>query len=198
MSGGGSADGPGDDRGPDAGTFVGLLADETRLRVLSAITLGARTVDAIGDTTALDGKAVHKALERLVASGIVVVADEGGFRVAVERFRAAARRAAEQRPQAPGPEVLGATPEQADVLRNFLTGDRLTHLPAARTKRLVVLDFLAGRFEPGKIYPERDVNTELGKWHRDYAALRRALVDEGFLERRDNFYWRAGGTVEID
>ena len=194
-SGGGA---PGD-RGADAGTFVGLLADETRLRVLSAIALGARTVDAVGDATALDGKAVHKALERLVASGLVVVdADRGGFRVAVERFRAAARRAAEQRPPAPGPEVLGATPEQADVLRNFLAGERLTHLPAARTKRLVVLDFLAGRFEPGKVYPERDVNFELGKWHRDYAALRRALVDEGFLERRDNFYWRSGGTVDID
>ncbi|MBW3669632.1 MAG: DUF2087 domain-containing protein [Actinobacteria bacterium] len=199
MTGGGGASGPGSDRGPDAGTFVGLLADETRLRVLSAIALGARTVDAIGDATALDGKSVHKALERLVASGIVVVdGDAGGFRVAVERFRAAARRAAEQRPPTPGPEVLGATPEQADVLRNFLADDRLTHLPAARTKRLVVLDFLAGRFEPGKVYPEPDVNDELGKWHSDYAALRRALVDEGFLERRDNFYWRSGGTVAVD
>lgn len=199
VGGGSGGPEPDNERGPDAGTFVGLLADETRLRVLSAITLGARTVDAIGDTTALDGKAVHKALERLVASGIVVVdGDQGGFRVALDRFRAAARRAAEQRPPTPGPEVLGATPDQADVLRNFLAGDRLTHLPAARTKRLVVLDFLAGRFEPGKVYPEPEVNDELGQWHPDYAALRRALVDEGFLERRDNFYWRSGGTVDID
>ena len=180
----------------DAGTFVGLLADESRLRVMSAVALGARTVDAIGDATALDSKSVHKALERLVATGLVVADD--GFRVDIERFRVAARRAAELRPAPPAPEDLGATSEQAGVLRNFLAGERLTHLPSSRAKRLVVLDFLAGRFEPGRTYPEPDVNLELGKWHRDYAALRRALVDEGFLERRDGFYWRAGGTVEID
>ena len=30
------------------------------------------------------------------------------------------------------------------------------------------------------------------------AALRRYLVDEEFLERRQGFYWRAGGTFELD
>ena len=181
----------------DAATIVGLLAEDDRLRVTAAIALGARSVDDIAERTALDGKAVHKALERLVAAGLIAVGDDG-FRVAVDRLRALARSAAAGRPQPPGPEDLGATPEQADVLRNFFDGARLTHLPAARAKRVVVLDFLAGRFEPGRVYPERDVNDELGRWHRDYAALRRALVDEGFLERRDGFYWRAGGTVDVD
>ncbi|HVF73469.1 MAG TPA: DUF2087 domain-containing protein [Acidimicrobiales bacterium] len=181
----------------DAATIVGLLADDDRLRVTAAVALGARSVDAIAEQTALDLKAVHKALERLVAAGLVEAGGDG-FRVAVDRLRALARTAAEGRPQPPAPEELGATPEQADVLRNFLDGTRLTHLPASRAKRVVVLDFLAGRFDPGRIYPEGEVNVELGKWHRDYAALRRALVDEGFLERRDGFYWRAGGTVDVD
>ena len=61
-----------------------------------------------------------------------------------------------------------------------------------------ILDWLAGRFEPGKTYPERDVNLLLGLAHADVAALRRYLVDEEFLERRDGFYWRAGGTFEMD
>jgi hypothetical protein len=41
------------------------------------------------------------------------------------------------------------------------------------------------------------VNLMLGKWHADTAALRRYLVDEGFLDRADGVYWRAGGTVEV-
>lgn len=61
-----------------------------------------------------------------------------------------------------------------------------------------MLDWLAARFEPGKTYPERDVNLLVGMAHADVAALRRYLVDEGFLERRDGFYWRAGGTFELD
>jgi len=33
--------------------------------------------------------------------------------------------------------------------------------------------------------------------HPDHAALRRYLVDEGFLERAGGIYWRTGGTVEL-
>ena len=62
-------------------------------------------------------------------------------------------------------------------------------------KRLVILDLLAQEFEPGRRYSEPMVNLMLGKWHADTAALRRYLVDEGFLDREAGEYWRSGGTV---
>jgi hypothetical protein len=37
----------------------------------------------------------------------------------------------------------------------------------------------------------------LKRFHPDFAALRRFLVDEEFLERREGYYWRAGGTFDI-
>ena len=55
---------------------------------------------------------------------------------------------------------------------------------------------MARTFEPGHRYPEREVNDVLRTFWADYAALRRYLVDEGFLDRADGVYWRAGGTVE--
>lgn len=94
------------------------------------------------------------------------------------------------------------------MLGRFIRGDRLTSIPAARGKRLVVLDHLAGLFEPGRRYTEAEVNRALGAWYPDYAALRRCLVDEGFLRRGDEpdpatsrsikRYWRAGGSFEVD
>jgi hypothetical protein len=66
------------------------------------------------------------------------------------------------------------------------------------SKRIVVLDWLANMFEPGQAYPESEVNERLSAVHADYAALRRYLVDDEFLHRRDGFYWRAGGTFEVD
>ncbi|HEV7148233.1 MAG TPA: DUF2087 domain-containing protein [Pedococcus sp.] len=36
----------------------------------------------------------------------------------------------------------------------------------------------------------------MSAFHDDVAALRRYLVDEGFLDRRDGQYWRAGGSVD--
>lgn len=88
-------------------------------------------------------------------------------------------------------------PTQRDkVLRAFVGPDgRLVRMPAKRAKRLVVLDLLAQEFEPGETYRETEVNARLRAFHDDVAALRRWLVDEDFLSRRDGWYWRTGGTV---
>ena len=183
------------DAGPEA--LVGLLAEESRLKVVAAIVLGATTESEVVDAVALEPRTVRRALERLTRGGIVEVGAAGQLRVAVERFREAAQRAAADRPKA-RPEELGATADQAHVLRNYLVDGKLSHIPAAKGKRRVVLDFLAGQFEPGQIYPEDQVNYLLGRFHADYAALRRYLVEAELLDRRDGFYWRTGGTFEVD
>jgi len=183
------------DAGPEA--LVGLLAEEGRLKVVAAIVLGASTEPEVVTATNLAPKAVRKATERLIRGGLVESGPGDRLRVATARFQEAARRAAAERPQS-RPEELGATADQAHVLRNYLVDGRLTHIPAVRSKRLVVLDFLAGQFEPGRIYPEDQVNYLLGRFHADYAALRRYLVEEELVERRDGFYWRTGGTFEVE
>ena len=89
------------------------------------------------------------------------------------------------------------TPEEK-VLRAFLDADgRIVTMPAKHGKRLVVLDHVARAFEIGVRYPERDVDAILRAFHADHAALRRYLVDEGFLSRDHNVYWRSGGTVPL-
>lgn len=87
--------------------------------------------------------------------------------------------------------------DSAKVLETFFRDGRLQQIPRAHAKRRVVLDFLASQFEPGVRYDEREVNVMLLQFHPDCAALRRYLVDEEFLERRDGVYWRAGGTFDI-
>ena len=85
------------------------------------------------------------------------------------------------------------------VLRSFLDADgRLRSIPAKHAKRLVVLDHLAQRFEPGQRYAEAEVNQRLRQAHPDVAALRRYLVEEGFLDREGGVYWRAGGSFEVE
>lgn len=49
----------------------------------------------------------------------------------------------------------------------------------------------------GKRYPERNVDAALRGFHDDYPALRRYLVEAGFLERANGVYWRSGGTVDV-
>lgn len=84
---------------------------------------------------------------------------------------------------------------EAKVLANFLAPDGSLHtIPSKQAKLLVVLDHLAQSFEPGRTYPEAEVNEVLLRFHPDFAALRRYLVENDFLTRHDGVYWRSGGT----
>lgn len=81
----------------------------------------------------------------------------------------------------------------ADLVARFVHDGRLAIMPTRRSKLLVVLDHLAQEFEPGRTYPEPEVNALLEGFHPDYAALRRYLVDEGFLSREGGVYRRTAG-----
>lgn len=84
------------------------------------------------------------------------------------------------------------------VLGNFLTDDdRLHTIPTKQAKLLVVLDHLAQSFEPGQRYAEKEVNLILERYHPDYAALRRYLVENLFLTREEGVYWRSGGSFDV-
>jgi len=83
------------------------------------------------------------------------------------------------------------------VLRTFMPNGRITTLPAKRSRRLVLLDHIAQLFDVGVRYRETEVNRILLGLHEDYAALRRYLVDEGFLSRDHGEYWRTGGSVDL-
>ena len=84
-----------------------------------------------------------------------------------------------------------------DVVGRFIKNGRLVIVPSKRGKLRLVLDHIAQEFEPGRTYAETEVNEVLPRYHDDYAALRRYLVDEGFMTREGGVYWRTGGTVHV-
>lgn len=178
----------------DARDAVGLIADETRLRVVAAVALGASTLDAITAATGLGPRDAGRAVARLLSGGLVIAGPEG-YGIDHEALADAAR--AGDLKGDPG-DHSDRHPEDARVLRSFFRAGRLKSIPVQRVKRLVVLDELSQAFEPGARYPEKTVNTILNRFHPDHAALRRHLVDEGFLERGGGRYWRAGGTFDVD
>ena len=91
-------------------------------------------------------------------------------------------------------------PDRALILRRYFIERWLPRLTGDEMKLLVVLRHLLQEFEPGRAYPEKEVNTILARFHPDTAALRRYLVDDEFMERdpTGSLYWRAGGTVDVE
>jgi len=172
---------------------VGLLAEPERLRVVSALALGAGTIPEVAAAAELDQREVVRALRRLERAGLVS-RDKEQLTLHTELFKQAAREAA---PDEPG-EPLSADPATDAVLRTFTRDGRITGFPAQPARRRLLLEHVAAVFEPGVRYPEKEVNSILRAWYGDHATLRRYLVYELLLDRSDGLYWRIGGPVAID
>ena len=163
--------------------LCGLLAEPSRLRTYSAVVLGATTPDQVVGTTGLPTATVGKALQKLIKAGLItaspaLTADESAFKEAVR---------GQQTERTP----LDPDPERDAVLKAFIRDGRLTHFPTYPEKLRIVLEYLAGTFEPNRDYPESELNTLLNNWHPDHAALRRELVDARLLVRTNSIYRRA-------
>ena len=89
----------------------------------------------------------------------------------------------------------------ASLLSTFVPDGRLVRLPAKRARRRLLLEYLVQSFEPGRRFPEREVDAALRAWcaggEVDHVTVRRYLVDEGLLSREDGMYWRSGGWVDV-
>lgn len=175
--------------------LTGLLADAKRRRVVAAMILGATDLDEIISRAAVAERDAVMALERLSKAGLVESTDDGAYLLLEQAFQVAARAEAEPNPASQFPF---RPPKERKILDRAYRDGRLIRLPAKRSQRVVVLDELVQRFEPGERYTERQVNVRLSDSEIDVATLRRNLVDYGMLDRADGAYWRSGGSFGID
>ena len=90
------------------------------------------------------------------------------------------------------------------VVRAFFKGTQLTRLPIQHKKRLIILEVFAGKFQPGRMYDESDVDAIIAGQFNDYCTVRRELVEEHYLGRSGREYWVSdpvsgkGKTFPID
>jgi predicted transcriptional regulator len=185
---------------------LGALADETRLRILELLVehdeMHAQEIIAALE---LSQSSVSRHLKQLVSLGYLYERRGEGanktYRLSsfyFERTAHALERlvSGEETRITPAAETVDET--QPQELRRFLDrSGRLTLWPPAKQRdKLLVLEYLASFFEPGRRYSEKEVN-ELLLLHsvvRDQAALRRALYEYRFMNRtRDGSqYWLSG------
>lgn len=168
-------------------TICGLLAEPSRLRVFSAITLGAKTTIEVAERAEVSVADVGKALRRL-RDGRLVSGDNDELTAHPERFKEAMRQAAAEKPA----EILHSDPQRNALLTSVFRDGRIRIMPEAPAKVRIVLEYLSENFEPGVEYSEPQVNRVLKRFHDDHASLRRYLIDTQLMTRSDGRYRRAG------
>ena len=168
--------------------FVKAMASAERLRVVGALVRGPATRAEIADQLHLPVRDVFQHLSFLVHVGVVREAD-GRYELDEKSVESLARGQFEgKRPQ------YEEKPEDVrKVLKAYLNPDgTLKLIPMEAKKLLVILNFIVDVFAFDATYTEKEVNTILRRFHVDTAALRRYLVDHGFMARESNGskYWR--------
>jgi hypothetical protein len=172
------------------------LADPERLAIAGSLWSSSRSAGELAEELDLELPRVRKHLNRLSAAGVVRLADDRRtYRLDAETLRWAAEQVGP--PREAGLALGAASDDEEAVLRAFFRNGRLTEIPVKASKRRIVLERIALEFEPGMRYAEREVNAIVGRFFNDHAAIRRSLVDEGFLDREAGVYWRAGGRVDV-
>jgi DNA-binding transcriptional ArsR family regulator len=83
---------------------------------------------------------------------------------------------------------------EAQTLRSFVNAQgRITRFPAREKEKLIILEYLIGKFEARRSYTEKEVNALILEWitFSDFVTIRRALYDYMFLnrERDGSRYW---------
>lgn len=59
----------------------------------------------------------------------------------------------------------------------------LKQFPAKEKKKIILLREIMRNFKPNQEYPENEINKVLERIYSDYASIRRALIEYGFLDR---------------
>lgn len=181
--------------------FFKALADESRLKIVGILANQECSVEELAVLLQLKEPTVSHHLAKLKELNLVTMRPEGNSRL-YQLDRDALHNISKE---IFTPEQMASLIEDVDteaweskILKNYFEGDvsdkdsiqRLKEIPASRKKRLVILRWLANKFEIGIQYPERTVNDILKRYHPDYATLRRELIGYQLMQRENGVYWR--------
>lgn len=82
--------------------------------------------------------------------------------------------------------------EKEKVKETYFNEDGfLKSYPAREKKKIIVLEEIVKNFNKDRKYSEKEINRILKRIYEDYASIRRALIEYGYLERNNDCseYW---------
>lgn len=173
--------------------FFKALADESRLKIVGRLAASERNVQDLAQSLGLKEPTISHHLAVLREAELVKMRTEGNthwYRLDFEVMRAVSRTVLHRENLVTISTDLDSQDWERKVLSNFLDGDRLKEIPAARKKRWAILKWLAQRLDPENSYTENQLNQIIKRHHADAATLRREMIGYKMLARERGVYRR--------
>ncbi|MBW4080371.1 metalloregulator ArsR/SmtB family transcription factor [Paenibacillus sp. S150] len=171
------------------------LSDPTRLRILLLLSQGEVHGQALAEKLNLSQPTVtHHAAKLREAALIKERRDKNTVYFMLNpEFIQAGSEASLKFIFAKGVEDMEqASPEAGlkdSVLRNFFAKDgHLRQIPAQYKKKLIALQYIVEKLEPGVVYTEKEINEFIKPFHEDCATIRREFIMHQFMYRQNDKY----------
>ena len=184
-----------DDRIQQLIQFFKALSDPNRLKIIGILAQKDLSVEQIAEMLGIGSSTVSHHLARLSKTGLVSARAESYYSIYhlnIDRLESLSKEllSSETLPAVTAEINLDAYDQK--VIRNYTEPDgTLKSIPTQMKKLLAVLRYVVRDFQPETIYSEKEVNQILGKYHEDYAQLRRELVEFHLMAREGGggTYW---------
>lgn len=171
------------------------LSDPTRLRILLLLSKGEVHGQALAEKLNLSQPTVtHHAAKLREVSLIQERRDKNTVYFTLNpEFIKAGSDASLKFIFAKGAEVMEEVTKdnslKESVLRNFFAKDgRLRQIPAQYKKKLIALQYMVEKLEPGVVYTEKEINEFIKQYHDDFATIRREFIMHQFMYRENEKY----------
>jgi Uncharacterized protein conserved in bacteria len=176
--------------------FFKALADENRLKIVGLLAQREFSVEELAETLALGVSTTSHHLSRLSKAGLVTARTDGhyyfyGLKLDVIQEMSAKLLKTEDLPRLS--QDVNEDAYARKVMSSFVDAEgHVKAFPEKEKKLLVILNYIACAFEPGKHYPEKEVNEILLRFNSDTAFMRRSLVEFKLMARQGGGgeYWR--------
>lgn len=171
------------------------LADPTRLRLLLLLSQGEMHGQALAEKLNLSQPTVtHHAAKLREAALIKERRDKNTvyFKLNPEFISSGAEASLQFIFSKGARNMEEKSPENSlkeSVLRNFFSKDgRLRQIPAQYKKKLIALQYMVEKLEPGVVYTEKEINEFIKQFHEDFATIRREFIMHQFMYRENDKY----------
>jgi hypothetical protein len=168
------------------------LSDTSRLRVLNSLITKPQYVEELAKRMDLAESTISFHLKKLEKAGLVYKVKEQyyiTYHVCDEIFD----RSLKELINFDNPDEFIQDERiknyRKRVLKTFFKKEKLEKLPVQRKKRMIILDEFVKKFIAGKKYHEDEVNQIIMQSYFDYCTIRRLMIDEGIMNRKNQIYW---------
>lgn len=169
------------------------LADKSRLQILKSLAIEDMYVERLAERLGLTPPTISFHLKKLADAGAVSSCKSQYYTMySLNKglFQTSIMDILKEESDEASVQAQRDQEYRQRVIDSFFEYGKLKAIPAQRKKERIVLEVIAERFEPGRVYSEKEVNLLIADFHDDFCTIRRDMIAERLLERDAGNYWK--------